>query len=501
MASEQGYSNQKKKGKAQFKTIHSVNNDAFGTSNIPKYLFDIDPADKPIVSIADVIGKDGQVEFWNLEITAHLASVGSIIRLVDGAFKNFEFEVMSVPDANHVYVLPISSSKPAIADNVRVMGWVTARADDEGNPISSQGPVKFVLDGVDTEVEEDTLVPANNRPLPVKLTGFTGDITVTANQLDVSLDNINDSVALGDGSGNLIDTLSTTSGYFAVAVKDEDTQLKLEQVKTALIDGVIDPNNSSTIPLGAGGVFTGLPFEVTEYAAINVTVASDVASATDGVKVQFSPDAVNWDHSHATTYSGGSGVGYIFNAEFKYARVVYTNDGSAQGYFRLQTIFKKSAVKQSLYTIAQSVTDNMFAELGKNVIIGKTTGGGGGYVAVKVNPSGTMAVEDGTVNTTLATTNSTLSSLLTELQLKADVTEIQPVSATSWPLPTGAATETTLAKLPKALVNVEHDQVVNTYVGATNRLDTVVYKLLGATVATLTFTYDGSNRLVDVTRT
>jgi hypothetical protein len=374
------------------------------------------------------------------------------------------------------------------------------------------------------------------------------------------------------------------------------------QAGGASIEGVVDLTNSSTTPLAAGGVFTGLPFEVTEYAAINVNVASNVASATDGVKVQFSTDGVNWDHSHATTYSGATGVGYIFNAEFKFARVVYTNDGSAQAYFRLLTIFKKSAVKQSLYTIVQPVADNMFAELGKNVIIGKTTSGGGGYVAVKVNPSGTMAVEDGTVNSTLGTiltelqlkadltetqpvsaaslplptgastettlasvltelqlkadltetqpvsaaslplptgaatettlgtiltelqakadltetqpvsaaslplpsgaaTETTLGSLLTELQAKADLTETQPVSAASLPLPSGAATETTLAKLPKALVNVEHDQVVNTYVGTSTRIATAEYKLLGTTVATLTFTYDGSNRLVDITRT
>jgi hypothetical protein len=38
-------------------------------------------------------------------------------------------------------------------------------------------------------------------------------------------------------------------------------------------------------------------------------------------------------------------------------------------------------------------------------------------------------------------------SLLTELQLKADLTETQPVSAASLPLPTGAATEATLATI------------------------------------------------------
>lgn len=287
MASEQGYSNQKKKGKAQFKTIHSVNNDAFGTSNIPKYLFDIDPADKPIVSIADVIGKDGQVEFWNLEITAHLASVGSIIRLVDGAFKNFEFEVMSVPDANHVYVLPISSSKPAIADNVRVMGWVTARADDEGNPISSQGPVKFVLDGVPTEVEEDTLVPANNRPLPVKLTGFTGDITVTANQLDVSTNSTDDSMALGDfttGTKATIDTnILTSKGELHVV--DDNANLTLSSINDKIAGSLVplEHDEIETTYVGATTDISTVTYKLAGTTVATLTLSYDGSNRLIGV--------------------------------------------------------------------------------------------------------------------------------------------------------------------------------------------------------------------------
>ena len=46
-----------------------------------------------------------------------------------------------------------------------------------------------------------------------------------------------------------------------------------------------------------------------------------------------------------------------------------------------------------------------------------------------------------------AATQTTLAALLTELQLKADLTEVQPISAAALPLPTGAATQTTLAAL------------------------------------------------------
>jgi len=55
-------------------------------------------------------------------------------------------------------------------------------------------PVKFDLDGVITDVLEDTGTPANNRPLPVKLLSATGDINITANDLNVALSSANDSV-------------------------------------------------------------------------------------------------------------------------------------------------------------------------------------------------------------------------------------------------------------------------------------------------------------------
>lgn len=108
----------------------------------------------------------------------------------------------------------------------------------------------------------------------------------------------------------------------------------------------------------------------------------------------------------------------------------------------------------------------------------------------------------------------TLNALLTELQLKADLTETQPVSIASLPLPTGAATEATVsaadtklgelnARLGGSLAPVEHDELEITYVAAGNgagEVETVIYKLSAATVATLTLSYDASNRLTGVVK-
>ena len=78
----------------------------------------------------------------------------------------------------------------------------------------------------------------------------------------------------------------------------------------------------------------------------------------------------------------------------------------------------------------------------------------------------------------------------------------------------GVATEATLLNVETAvesleqksasgMITEEHDYQSLTYVGATTKVDTIVYKTGGAggtTVATQTFAYDGSDRLTSVTK-
>jgi len=441
MPTEQGYSNQKKKGTAQFKTIHNTGSNAYGTATIQKSLYEI-TASSAISAVSEVLGSNGQAEYWRIDLPAHGASVGNVLRIESAPLKNFEFEIMVVPAAGYLYVLPIAPTVPTAGMNASVMGWVTAKASSSGTTVVSvtPAPIEFVLDGVNTQVEKDTVNPANTIPLPVEIVGTGMPTNVT-------------------------------------------------------LDGFVDPNNSSTTLLGAGGVFTGVAFDITNYAAINVNVKSDVASATNGVKLEVSTDGTNWDHSHSTTYTAATGVGYIFNAEFKYARVVYTNGATPQGVFRLQTIFKTTLVKSSLYTLDQTVTGNMFAELGKSTIIGKTTGGGGGFVDVKVNPSGALTTETQLVASTANIGDVDVLTLpVTYNAGNSDASTQRVVIATN---------QSPLSVNPVGgnLVPVAYDELVISYVGATTDISTVVYKQATATVATVTLTYDGSNRLIGVVRT
>lgn len=96
----------------------------------------------------------------------------------------------------------------------------------------------------------------------------------------------------------------------------------------------------------------------------------------------------------------------------------------------------------------------------------------------------------------------------TQRNLAVSATGHALVDISSAVLPTGAATEATLAafsnKSAGALVPEAFDYQDITYVGASTDVDQVIYKSGGAggtVVATLTMGYDGSNRLSSVTKT
>lgn len=181
--------------------------------------------------------------------------------------------------------------------------------------------------------------------------------------------------------------------------------------------GVVDAGNSSTTPLSGGGVFTGTTMDLLNYAVINVNVNANVDSATNGLSVQFSPDGTNWDHTHSTTYTSG-GKGYIFNVEYRYARVVFTNGASAQSTFRLQTILKPQVVPPSLYTLDQTVSGNMFAQLGRSQLVAKTPGGT--YTSINCTTGGNLKVAVEEINDAIAAaTLSNVAASATSVQLLA----------------------------------------------------------------------------------
>lgn len=232
---------------------------------------------------------------------------------------------------------------------------------------------------------------------------------------------------------------------------------------TSLINGFISTGNSSTTPLGIAGTYTGTAEDITKYAAVGIFVGTDRSGT---LYYDSSTDGTNWDKTETypvTVTTGGVVQGFFFQAQAhtKYYRVRYLNDGTAQGIFRLQTTLRDVPGTAEVLAVNIPMTGITDALTTKSVIYGVTTAGGGGYVGVKVNPSGAL------------TTDTTVSGSVSTLETSGLVPKIfDTIQVTSY--------------------NANNDPLV------------AVYRTGGAAgtvVATLTITYDGTFRITQVVRT
>jgi len=122
---------------------------------------------------------DSVVDAATLNVNAHGLKVGNLIRFTSGLASGMEVKVSEIVDSDNFTIdvpfsFDLAAYAPVATDTFSVYQPVTPTATAAG--AVAMTPIQFVRDGVDTTVTEDTGVPANNRPLPVKLTGVTGDI-------------------------------------------------------------------------------------------------------------------------------------------------------------------------------------------------------------------------------------------------------------------------------------------------------------------------------------
>lgn len=170
--------------------------------------------------------------------------------------------------------------------NAQVVGNAASAASDSGNPVKVGGRY-------------------NSTP-PTLTNGQRGDL-----QLDAS-GNLNVNINSNVGGGSSLST-----------------------------------NNSSTSVLGAGATFTGTADDALLYSEIRVNVIASHASATDGLSIQQSSNGTNWDITDTYTIPATTGKTFVVPRQARYIRIVYTNGGTLQTSFRLQTILNRSGAASS----------------------------------------------------------------------------------------------------------------------------------------------------------
>ena len=152
---------------------------------------------------------------------------------------------------------------------------------------------------------------------------------------------------------------------------------------------VLSKVNSTTTALNSAGVFTGKAENILYQSSITVLIKSNVAGTWSA---QFSSDGTNWDLKYPYTYvAGDSSTEYILPVVGNFFRIIYTNGGTIQTFFRLQTIYHKPMIIP--------INDNKV-----DVNVGSSALPSG--AATSANQTTQIAKEDSLVDVGTATANS-----------------------------------------------------------------------------------------------
>lgn len=189
------------KGYPSQKKSHEVKPDYVTVQNVGSEQYALDVRAKSTAYSVGTDAAEANSTTTQVIATAHAAQIGDLIRWTSGALDGFEWLVASPGfDANTIPTAQEFPSIPAPGDTFEIYRYRTQLVGSDGS-ISTL--TRFILDGVTTTVNEDTVTPANNAPLPVKLTSATGDINITAGDLNVQLSHTGasfDSTRIGDGT-------------------------------------------------------------------------------------------------------------------------------------------------------------------------------------------------------------------------------------------------------------------------------------------------------------
>lgn len=243
---------------------------------------------------------------------------------------------------NPIRTDPTGTTTQPVSDaggSLTVDGTITCNAGTGPFPVSDNGG-SLTVDG--------TVAATQSGAWAVSVNNASGASAVNIQDGGNSI-TVDGTVTVTDGAGalNVIVDSGTLTAVTSITNALPAGNNNIGDVDIASIAGVLSTNNSSTATLGGGAAFTGTADDVTNYAWIQVSVFSNVTSATDGLSLQQSSNGTNWDITDTYTITAATGKVFSVQPGARFFRIVYTNGAGAQASFRLQTIYKYTASKSS----------------------------------------------------------------------------------------------------------------------------------------------------------
>lgn len=192
-----------------------------------------------------------------IKATAHVARRGDVISVTSGTFSGYETKVLKTA-ADLIYVAdPVALANGNTFDILRHKYPTVNAAGQIGTTASViSGPVQYVLNSVNTQVEEVTAIPANSRPLPVKVLNSAGVVPDFSTQ--TTLASVLAKIIAAPATEAKQDTAQTS--LTALVGKDFATQTTLASVLAKIIAApATEAKQDSTITvLGSLGTQTTL---------------------------------------------------------------------------------------------------------------------------------------------------------------------------------------------------------------------------------------------------
>lgn len=324
-----------------------------------------------------------------IKCVAHGASKNDIIRLSNGT----QFSAISIPDADTI-ITSVELDVDPTGSTFTVWRHITPAYNADGSLNVSVVPSPIAYNRTElgltvaTTVLEDIDTPANSRALPVVIHSIDGaPINITAGDLNVQLSDQGanpDITKIGDGTNRLGINSNLEAKTHDADLLAQSVLLVAKDFATETTLGLIKAKTDNIPAQGQALAAGSTPVVLTAAQLITLTPPAAITG--------FSTSANQTNGTQQTRITNGT-----ITAEVK--------------------------------TLGTQVVSTDNGLIVNAVMHGITTGGGGGYVDVKVNPSGALTVESTVISSALPTGASTSANQTLQLAQETNINTVLGITS------------------------------------------------------------------------